>query len=77
MKPFTLFIEYLQNRVTGSWKQMGPIVVQAIDEEEAARVASGVADVLVPEFTSELTIRVVGNGDQGRPIAEIRRPPSP
>lgn len=76
MKPFTLFISYLQDPLISSWKKMSPLPIQAQTEEEASRTAIAVADFAYPEFARELLIQIVGNGDDGRPVGEIRRPRS-
>lgn len=74
MQPFSLFISYLENPLSGSWKKMPPMSIQALTEEEASRTAIAVADFAYSEVTRELLIQVVGSGDAGRPIGEIRRP---
>src|ERR1700733_6520910 len=74
MQPYSLFISYLQNPLSGTSKKMPPLVIQAVSEEEAARTAVAIADFAYPEFTRELLIRVVGAQDTDRPIADIRRP---
>jgi hypothetical protein len=74
MQVFSLFVSYLQNPLSGTWSKMAPVPFDATSEQEAARTATALADVLYPEFASELLIRVVAEYDPGRPIAEIRRP---
>jgi hypothetical protein len=76
MQSFSLFISYLQNPLSGSWKKMPPLLIQALNEEEASRSAIAVADFAYSEVTRELLIRVVGADDTTRPKAEIRRPNS-
>lgn len=76
MQPFSLFVTYLESTSTGSWKKMPPLLIQALNEEEAARTASAIADFACSELSKEILIQIVGSGESGRPIGEIRRPKS-
>jgi len=75
MKPFALFVSYVTNALTGEWRKMPPLPIHALTEEEASRTAIAVADFAFLEISKEILIRVVGD-DDGRPVAEIRRPNS-
>jgi hypothetical protein len=72
MKVFSLFISYVANPGTGEWRKLAPMSISSLNEEEASRTAIAVADFACSEVSKELLIRVVG--DDGRPVAEIRRP---
>jgi hypothetical protein len=72
MQPFTLFVRYV-NSLTGEWRMVPPILTHASSAEEASRTAIAVANFAYSEVSKEILIRVVGD-DNGRPIAEIRRP---
>jgi len=76
MPCYALFVSYLQNQLSGTWKKMPPIPFEAANEEEASRTAITLANFAYPEFVPELLIRVVADYHPGRPIAEIRRPHS-
>ena len=78
MQKFTLFISYISNRLTNEWYKEPPILIEALSEEEASRTAIAVADFAVLAVSPNVLIRVTSGqtagSEDGRPIAEIRRP---
>jgi len=74
-QPYALFVDYLP--LTGEIRRlMPPILIEALNEEEASRIASGIADFAFPEVCRGLLIRITGPVEEGRVIGEIRRPKS-
>ena len=76
MSDFALFIDYLP-RFGGERRLLSPMLVEASGEEEARRIAKGIADFAVPEVCQDIAVRVVERGASGRVLLEIRRPTPP
>ncbi len=73
MRDFTLSVTYVPKFGSGAKRSVTPWAIAAIDELEASRAASAVADFAYSEVASRVLVRVLTR-DGGRSVAEIRRP---
>lgn len=73
--PYGVFVEYLENPLTGNWHKSKPLKVEAHTEEDACRAAALVADFVFTDRDTEVLVRITAP-DNGRVIGELRRPPS-
>jgi hypothetical protein len=73
MKAYSLFVEYLPLHAAER-RLMPPVLIEAQSDEEAARMATAIAEVVFPEMCEDIVIRLVNSSDDGRLIGECRRP---
>jgi hypothetical protein len=74
MPAYSFFVSYRRNTLSVEWTKMQPFKLDAAGEIEISQTATTLSDVFYPEFASELLIRVVGEQEPGKTIAEFRRP---
>jgi hypothetical protein len=76
MSDFAFFIDYLP-RFGGERRLLNPMLVEASSEEDACRIAKGIANFAVPEVCQEIAVRIFERGASGRVLLEIQRPTQP
>ncbi len=73
MQPYGIFVSYAKDDGTGGWRDVEPMAVPAISEEEASRAAALLAEFIYAEMKAEVLVRVT-RPEGGRVVGEIRRP---